>query len=592
MDRVDYLASLRLLSRHSEGAKTNLALAVLCAVLAVSLDLLLLWFIWNLLATVVAKTATFGTFLTTATLMAAAILLGYIAQVISVAKAHRAAFRIIHSLRFALTERLARFPISRLSRTSAGEAKALILDEPDRLETVIAHGLPEGAGALFAWFVVSIWLFVVDWRMALASVALTPVAFLAVGIGMARSALDVPAFQKASARMNAAIVEILAGMPVVKVFNGAGLLGARRSVDDYVGLETKIARGHVAFLGLFNALVLANISIILPVGLWLMSRGTLDVDIFLLFVIVGAGYSQPLVRLFVLFQGIAKVSMSSVAVEAVLGGTVQVDTGRRLTLSNRNVVFDHIAFAYGERKVLHDVAFTAEEGKVTALVGASGSGKSTAASLVARFDDVTDGCITLGGVDIREMAVGQLMDEISFVFQDVFLLDDTIAANIALGNPGASRAEILAAARAAQADSFVCALPEGYDTRLGAGGVMLSGGERQRIAIARAILKAAPVVILDEATAFADAGSEAAIQTALAALAKGRTLIVIAHRLHTIAAADRIVVLSAGRVVEQGNHASLLARKGAYAQLWADWTMARSSSLRSDAPEPVGEVVP
>jgi ATP-binding cassette, subfamily B, bacterial IrtA/YbtP len=572
--------------------KASLALAVSCAVLAAGLELLPLWLIWALLAAVIAKTATFPTFLATAAFMAAAILLGYALQAISVAKAHRAAFRIIHNLRLALAERLSRFPLGRLSRTRAGEAKALILDEPERLETVIAHGLPEGAGAFFNWLVVSIWLFAVDWRMALASVALTPVAFLAVGFGMARSASDVPAFQKASIRMSAAIVEILAGMPVMKVFRGAGLAGARSSIEDYGRLEMRIARRHVAFLGLFNALVLANICIILPVGLWLMSRGTLDGETLLLFVIVGAGYSQPLVRLFVLFQSIAKVSVSSVAVEAVLGDRVQSDTGRRVALPGRDVAFDRVSFAYGDRQVLHEVTFTAEEGKVTALVGASGSGKSTAASLIARFDDVLDGHITIGGVDIREMAVEQLMGEICFVFQDVFLFDDTIAANIAFGKTGASRAEIVAAARAAQADGFVSALPDGYDTWLGAGGVRLSGGERQRIAIARAMLKAAPVVVLDEATAFADAAGEAAIQIALAALARGRTLIVVAHRLHTIASADRIVVLSAGRVVEQGDHTALLARNGVYAKLWVDWTVARASALRSDTAERFGEVVP
>ncbi|WP_439622020.1 ABC transporter ATP-binding protein [Shinella sp.] len=586
MDRINYLASLRLLARHSAGARVGLLLSV--GVVSSGLELLPLWLVWRLVVSIVEGTATFSGFLLTAGMTASVILLGYAAQVISIAGAHRAAFRMIHTLRLAVALRLARFPLGRLSRLSAGEAKALIVDEPDRLETVIAHGLPEGAGALVTWFVVSLWLFAVDWRMAFAAVVLTPIAFFAIGLGMARSGREVPAFQKANERMNAAIVEFLAGMPVVKVFGGAGFSGVDDAVRAYLRIETAIARDHVVFLGIFNALVLANITIILPAGLWLMSTGTLDVETFLLFVIVGAGYSQPLVQLFVLFQAIAKISVSSTAVASVLDSPVQSDTGCRVLLPNRDIVFDKVCFAYGDRTVLHDISFAARQGTVTALVGASGSGKSTVASLVARFDDVSAGRITLGGVDPREIAVEQLMEEVSVVFQDVFLFADTIAANIALGKPGATLEEIRAAARAAQADAFITALPDGYETQLATGGGTLSGGERQRIAIARAMLKASAVVVLDEATAFADAGSEAAIQQAIGALAAGRTLLVIAHRLHTIAAADQIVVLSGGRVFERGDHASLLGRKDAYARLWADWTAARSMTLRSavekDAP--------
>lgn len=582
MDRVDYLASLRLLARYAAGAKAGLLLSVLLAILAAGLEFLPLWLIWRLVVSVFEGKASLSTFLGAAGMMAVAIVLGHTAQAVSVAKAHKAAFCILHDLRLAVTHRLARFPLGRLSRLSAGEAKALVLDEPERLETVIAHGLPEGVGALVTWLGVSIWLFIVDWRMALASVVLTALAFLAIGVGMVRSGREVPRFQKASRRMNAAVVEFLAGMPVIKVFGGAGsrLSSTTSAVHDYVRIETAIARDHVVFLGIFNALVLANITTILPVGLWLMARGTLNIETFLLFVIVGACYSQPLVRLFVLFQTIAKISVSSTAVETVLGGVIQTDSERRIPLRNRDIAFEQVSFAYDGRTVLHDISFTAREGTVTALVGASGSGKSTAAALVARFDDVANGRITLGGVDLREMAVAQLMEEVSYVFQDVFLFADTIAANIAFGRPGANCAEIRAAACAAEADAFVSALPEGYDTQLMSGGGMLSGGERQRIAIARALLKASPVVVLDEATAFADADSEAALQAAIGELAAGRTLIVIAHRLHTIAAADQIVVLSEGRIVERGDHATLLARNGAYARLWDDWTAARSALLR------------
>lgn len=576
---VDYLSSFRLLLGYAGGARRAILLSMLLATFAAACELVPLYIVWRVVVSVIDGTVSLSLVLTSAGLAAGAILLGHAAQAAAVAMGHAAAFGVIRNLRLAVAAHLARLPLGWLSARTGGEAKALVIDEPERLEMIAAHGIPEGTGALVTWLAVSAWLFSVDWRMALASVFLTPLSFLLISVAMLRSARKVPAFQRASERMNAAVVEYVAGMPVVKIFNRSGesLAGARAAVEDYVRIETEIARAYVPLGGAFNALVLANITLILPAGLWFMAAGTLDVETFVFFVVLGAGYSLPLTKLFALFQHLAQISVASRAVEDLLATPAQPEAGRRVALSGRDVVFDNVSFAYGERMVLREVSFTARAGAVTALVGPSGSGKSTAATLVARFNDVAAGRITLGGVDLRDIPTAQLMEEVAFVFQDVFLFSDTIAANIALARPGASRQEVRAAARAAQADGFISALPQGYDTRIGSGGVQLSGGERQRIAIARAILKDAPIIVLDEATAFADPDSEAAIQTALGALAKGRTLIVVAHRLHTIAAASEIVVLSEGLVVERGGHDALLRRRGLYAGLWADWEAVRSA---------------
>jgi ATP-binding cassette, subfamily B, bacterial IrtA/YbtP len=583
-ERVDYLSSFRLLLGYAGGARRDIVLSMLLATLAAGLELVPLYIVWRVVVSAIDGTVSLSSTLSSAGFAAGAIVLGHGAQAAAVALGHAAAFGVIRNLRLAVAAHLARLPLGWLSARTGGEAKALVIDEPERLEMIAAHGIPEGTGAIVTWLAVSAWLFSVDWRMALASVFLTPFSFLLISVAMLRSSRKVPAFQRASERMNATVVQYVAGMPVVKIFNRSGesLAGAAAAVRDYVRIETEIARAYVPLGGAFNALVLANITLILPAGLWFMAAGTLDVATFVFFVILGTGYSLPLTKLFALFQHLAQISVASRAVEDLLATPAQPDAARRVALSGRDVVFDNVSFAYGERTVLQDVSFTARSGAVTALVGPSGSGKSTAATLVARFNDVAAGRITLGGVDLRDIPTAQLMDEIAFVFQDVFLFSDTIAANIALARPGASRQEIRAAAQAAQADGFITALPQGYDTRIGSGGVQLSGGERQRIAIARAILKDAPIIVLDEATAFADPDSEDAIQAALGALARGRTLIVVAHRLHTIAAASEIVVLSEGRVVERGGHDALLRRRGLYAGLWADWEAVRSASYTGE----------
>ncbi|MFT4252462.1 MAG: ATP-binding cassette domain-containing protein, partial [Caulobacter sp.] len=326
------------------------------------------------------------------------------------------------------------------------------------------------------------------------------------------------------------------------------------------------------------------IVVILPVGLVLLRQGSITLPTLLLFVILGANYSQPLLKLFNQFHGLAHISMGSTAVADLLAQTPQADTGTRVALRHYDVAFEHVRFGYGAADVLHDIGFVARTGEATALVGPSGSGKSTIANLVPRFRDVREGKVTIGGVDVRDIGLDQLMETVAFVFQDTFLFSDTIGANIRFGKPDASDAEVEAAARAARAHDFIAALPQGYDTPLGEQGRTLSGGERQRIAIARAILKDAPVVVLDEATAFADPDNETAIQEAIGALTRGRTLLLVAHRLHTVMNADQILVVDQGRIVERGTHAGLLAEKGLYARLWEDYGHAQSIQLRPAGP--------
>ena len=587
----DYLASLRLIRAHIGGSTTRLILSLILATLGVCAELAPIWLIYHLIVIAIEGGLNTGTILVHAAGAAVAIIVGFFAMGLALAQSHIVAFDMIHRLRLVLARHLARLPLGRVGSRSSGEAKTLVIDQPEALESIVAHGLPEGLSAVATWLAVSIWLFVVDWRMALTAIALTPIAFVLLVLAMTQGGLHASAFQTANERMNAAIVDFLGGISAVKIFNRTGEEFARTSetVRDYAEIQTRWARAYLPLGGAFYTLAAANVVVILPVGLLLMSRGQIDLSTLLLFVILGANYSQPLLKLFNQFHGLAQLSLGSTAIADLLNESPQVDTRHRCLLAHHDVTFEQVDFAYGDKKVLQGIDLVARTGSVTALVGPSGGGKTTLASLVARFHDVQAGRVTIGGFDVRDLGLDQLMETVSFVFQDTFLFSDTIAANIRMGRPNASDEQVAIAARAAQADDFIRALPDGYDTKLGAEGRTLSGGERQRLAIARAILKDAPVVVLDEATAFADPDNESAIQAALVALSEGRTLIMIAHRLHTIQYADQILVMDGGRIVERGDHSALLEADGHYARLWHDADRVHMPLLRPHS-NPVSEL--
>ena len=578
----DYLASLKLLGRFLPGSRLAMGGAILLATAAVACELAPVVVVYKVVTAALSGTLGPAYLAGAAGLALLAVVVGYGLMGLAVGLSHVVAFDVLCRLRLALARHLARLPIGWFADRKSGDAKKLIIDEPESMELIFAHGIPEGVSALATWVAVSVWLFAVDWRMALATVAVTPVAFVLISTGMARGARRAADYQRAGARMNASVVEFLAGMAVVKIFNrtGESFAETARAVRAYAEVETAWAEDYLPLGGTFYALVLTNVVIILPVGAFLMAAGSLDLATLVLFVILGANYSQPLMKLFNQFHTLAHISMGSTRIADALAAEPQADSGRTVALASHDVVFDEVSFGYGKEEVLHRVSFTAPAGSVTALVGPSGAGKSTVASLVARFWDPRSGRVTLGGVDLREIGLAQLMDMVAFVFQDSFLFSDTIAANIRFGNPTASDAEVEAAARAARAHDFIMAFPDGYATRLGDRGQLLSGGERQRIAIARAILKNAPVIVLDEATAFADPDNEAAIQEAIGELTAGRTLLVVAHRLHTIMSADQILVVDGGRIAEAGRHDDLVAKGGLYARLWRDYTEARDVVLK------------
>ncbi|MEM0985067.1 MAG: ABC transporter ATP-binding protein [Pseudomonadota bacterium] len=588
----DYFASLGLIWGYLGASKFRMGAAIVLATLATACELLPVWAVYAVLDAAVAGTLTWGFVGAQSLLALVGVVVGGIALGFALGLSHLVAFDAIHRLRLDIARHMAKLPLGYFSRRRSGDARKLVIDEPEKLELIVAHGLPEGVSALSMWLAVSVWLFAVDWRMALAAIFVTPVSFILLFTAMSRSSHRAAEYQQAGARMNASIVEYLAGMPVVKVFNrtGESLAETSNAVRDYTRVETEWARDYIPLGGSFYTLVLSNVVFILPIGLWFVSTGSLSLPALIFFVLLGANYSQPLLKLFNQFHSLAHISMGSTLVADLLAEPPQTDTDQRVAFPNHDIAFEGVSFGYTDQDVLHDVSFLAKTGEITALVGPSGSGKSTVASLVPRFWDVGSGRVTIGGINVRDVGLDQLMDTVAFVFQDTFLFSGTIADNIRFGRPDASDAEVEAAAKAARAHDFIIRMDKSYETPLGEHGAALSGGERQRLAIARAILKDAPIIILDEATAFADPDNEAAIQEAIGALTRGRTLIVVAHRLHTIAPAHQILVMKDGRLVERGRHDDLLSGDGLYARMWTDYTESRRVTYREASD--VGQLEP
>ena len=549
--------------------------------------------VYRALLGVVEGTATSGDLYRWALIAAAFVVAQHGLMAWSTWLSHRAAFATLEQVRLRIGDRLGKVPLGFVTNRRSGEVQRTVNDDVERLELFLAHAIPDLFAAAGALVLTTIWLFVIDWRMALASLAVLAVCVPIMAIGARRGSDKLGDYHRALARMNGSIVEFVRAMPVVRTFNRSEEIFAetRNAIGASARFQAQWGREFLPTFSAFYVLIVSNVVTIVPVGAWLWLTGRLSTADLLFFFIVGLGYLVSVTRLFEFTTQLTHLTLAANVVLDLDEATPLPEVEGRAELGAPRVVVDGVSFSHAAvedggapRLVLADVSFTAEPGTVTALVGPSGSGKTTLAKLLCRFWDVDGGSITIGGVDVRQMPAEQLMDQISFVFQETFLFDDTVAGNIRMGRPSASDAEVETAARSAQADGFIDRLPQGYDTRLGERGARLSGGERQRIAIARALLKNAPIVVLDEATAYADPENEAALQDALSELVAGRTLIMIAHRLSTISGADQILVLDAvdggpGTIVERGPHRDLVAAGGLYARLWEASELADRISL-------------
>ena len=499
------------------------------------------------------------------------VIVSMVAFLLSGILSHIAAFNILYGLRKTITEKVGILPMGYLSHRNSGAFKKIISDDVERIETFVAHQIPDFVKAVALPLLTLGYLFSEDWRLAL--ISCLPLLVLVVIMPLMFGSKNQNLTQKyhhSLEEMSAGIVEYVRAMPVMKIFQqsaetfdkyGKKVLTFHRFVSDWIRHSSPPFAIFMSFAS--NAMLP-----VLALGLYLYFHNGLTLATLLFFLILGTGYMRPVFAMSNMAMQLQLIEQGVQQIDKILEAPVLPETHTPQEPSHYDIHFDKVSFAYdGEHYVLNDINFIAKEGSITALVGPSGAGKSTVGQLLSRFWDVQEGNISIGGVDIRQLSTEKLMQMVSFVFQDSFMFAQTMYENIRMGM-NKTKEEVIAAAQAAQIHDFIMGFPKGYDTLFGQQGVHLSGGEQQRFQLARAILKNAPILVLDEATAFADPENEYKIQQAFSELIKGKTVLVIAHRLSTITTADQIIVFEKGEINAIGTHNELLQSSELYQRMW------------------------
>lgn len=471
----------------------------------------------------------------------------------------------VKTTRLSLAERLRKLPLGYFGKRDLADLTETIMGDVNRMEHVWSHVLGYLYGAYISTAIIAVCLLVYDWRLAIACLWSVPVAFGLLFGSRKIAARNAERTKKAAVRVSDGIQEALENVREIRATNQEEryLNGLNQKIDEHERVTIQGELGTGLFVNAASVIMRLGVATTILVGANLILSGSIDFMLLFLFLLVITRVYAPFDQSLAL---IAEMFVSQVSADRMneIYDTPTAEGAEKFEPKGHDIVFEHVGFSYDEKEVLHDVSFTAKEGEVTALVGPSGSGKSTCARLAARLWDISKGVIRVGGVDISTIDPEVLLRDYSMVFQDVVLFDDTVMENIRLGKRGATDEEVRAAAKAANCDEFVHRLPQGYNTPIGENGAKLSGGERQRISIARALLKDAPIVLLDEATASLDVENETRVQGALSRLLVGKTVLVIAHRMRTVEAADKIIVLADGRVAEEGTPAELMNKNGLY----------------------------
>jgi ATP-binding cassette subfamily B protein len=517
--------------------------------------------------------------------------------------AHIAAYDILYHIRIALAQKLGTLPLGYFNGRNVGDLKKVLHEDVEKMEEGFAHLIPSLISGIVTPLLVTLLFFITDWRMALATIITLPLILMVFSWMYRRASSRFAEYNEINVKMNAAVIQYVNGMKVIKAFTQTNVSFAklRESIETMTEFYTSYMLLVSNPFALIQAMVRATLLTIVPIGAYLVLNGSLDLPTLALFLLLGIGFNQPLFQLFFIAgNAIWQVNEAGKRILAIFDTPSLSEPAQPQQPRDSSITFRNVSFSYtgndrangdastaptlqrSNAPTLNNVSFTIPQGSVTALVGPSGAGKTTIARLIPRFWDVGAGAVLLGGVNIKNVGTERLMEHIAFVFQDVFLFNDTVAANIRIGKPNASDDDIIAAAKLARCHEFISELPQGYQTNVGENGQLLSCGQRQRLSIARAILKDAPIVLLDEATASIDPENERLIQEAFHALAANKTLIIIAHRLNTIQNADQILALEDGRIAQRGRHAELLAADGLYRRFWAEREKARGWKLASD----------
>jgi ATP-binding cassette subfamily B protein IrtA len=550
--------------------KSGYISSVLCAVVGVALSIVPYYFVGQMIVYLVRGGRELSLYVLYCLAAAAVWLLRYVFHGVSTSLSHKSTFAVISEVRLRLAAKLTRLPMGYVLDTPSGTLKNIMVEKVDSIEPTLAHVVPEMSANILVSVSVIIYLFVVDWRMALAALITVPIG-LGCYLGMmAGYEVRFKNYVAKNKHLNATAVEYVGGIEVIKAFNQSAssyekfTTAAREAAASAIDWMRSTLGYFSAALSVFPAVLVG----VLPIGCLLYRNGSLPADTFIMATILSLGIIGPLITTMSYSDDLGKIRTVIGDIAEILSVPDMARPEQEAQLASYDITLKHVSFAYGKEQVLHDVSLRIEAGSVTALVGPSGGGKSTIAKLIASLWDVAAGSIAIGGTDIKQIPLPQINANISYVSQDNYLFDDTVRNNIRMGRPGASDQEVERAARESGCHEFILQLENRYETRCGGGGGHLSGGERQRIAIARAMLKNAPIVILDEATAYTDPENEAVIQTAVSKLVAGKTLIVIAHRLSTITDSDKIAVVENGTVSAEGKHEELLAGCPLYQKMW------------------------
>ena len=479
--------------------------------------------------------------------------------------------QISYDLRMMLGDKLTRLSLGFFTHKTMGELNTTLSEYVSKLEYFITYQAPFIFSAQISVFCLMVLFFILDWRMAIASITVLPLAYLAFVYTDRISKKVVIDREKSFMRLNSTIVEFIQGMTIIKIFNQSSshFRKFQEAVRDFRDKNIHISRVTTIpniFLLIFSSL---SIVVLFPIGLYLYFEGALALDKFIFFLIATPVFSDSLANYLYGYMHIKNhIGHAVEQVMKIREEKILPQPEKDTHVNNFNIDLEKVSFSYEDQLVLDDISFHVPEKSLTALVGPSGSGKTTITNLIARFWDVNSGTVRIGGQDVRDIELDNLLSYISIVFQEVILFDNTVKENIKLGRKDASDSELIDAAKAARCHEFIEKLPQGYNTVIGEGGSRLSEGEKQRISIARALLKDAPIILLDEATAALDPENESLIQEAIREMVKSKTVLVIAHRLYTITTAHQILVLEGGRIQERGKHQELLKSGGLYSQLW------------------------
>lgn len=496
---------------------------------------------------------------------------------------HKAAYSTLLRLRTSLQKRFEAVPLGFIQDKGTGTIKKLFVDDVDSLEVLLAHSLPEGIANLMIPIAIYVAMFFIDWKLALLSLASIPISFAAMMIMYSVGMKKMGPYYMAGQKMNNTIIEYINGMEVVKVFNkdAESYERFRKDISDYRDYTLEWYKAAWPWMAIYSSLLPCTIILTLPLGAWFVLCGFSTLPDLILVLCLSLSIGIPLLKSLSFLPTMPQLNYKIAALEQVLETAPLQQTDAVFHGKNYDICFDHITFEYEKSQpgpdgqpmvtmdeVIHDISFTAKAGQKTALVGESGSGKSTLAKLLIHYYDPQQGSISIGGQKITEMSLEALNSQVSYVAQDQYLFNTSILENIRIGRPDATDEEVLEAAKKAQCMEFLEKLPQGIHSMAGDAGKMLSGGQRQRISLARAILKNAPIIVLDEATAYADPENEEKMEAAIAELVKGKTLFVIAHKLPAIMNADQICVIEHGKLAATGTHAELLAICEEYKKLW------------------------